>query len=142
MKYYVAVHEPVSRIVRKDTIIIPAGGYVVIQFLANNPGYWFMHCHIIFHTLSGMAVIINEAPDRHNPPPPKMCTCKNFSWSLEEFYRSLEAAKSTNPKPNATASQPTSNTVSDAEPKLAELKPAVAPRQMVCEAYMLPQGLP
>ena len=128
--------------VRKDTIIIPAGGYVVIQFLANNPGYWFMHCHIIFHTLSGMAVIINEAPDRHNPPPPKMCTCKNFSWSLEEFYRSLEAAKSTNPKPNATASQPTSNTVSDAEPKLAELKPAVAPRQMVCEAYMLPQGLP
>ena len=127
--------------VRKDTIIIPAGGYVVIQFLANNPGYWFMHCHILFHTLSGMAVIINEAPDRHNPPPPGMRTCQNFSWSLEDFYRSLETAKSFNHRPNATASRSMSNTVSDSEQKLAQLKPAIAPRQMVCEAYKLPQGL-
>jgi len=31
---------------RKDTVIIPVGGYVVIQFISNNPGYWFMHCHV------------------------------------------------------------------------------------------------
>ena len=101
-----------------------------------------MHCHITFHTLSGMAIIINEAPNRHNPPPPGMCRCQNFSWSLKDFYKSLKAAKSTNHKPNATAGRPMSNRVSDTEPKLAQLKPAVAPCQMVCEAYMLPQGLP
>ena len=30
--------------VRKDTVIVPAGGYVVIAFVGDNPGYWFLHC--------------------------------------------------------------------------------------------------
>ena len=33
--------------VRKDTVMIPAGGYYgVINFVLNNPGFWFLHCHI------------------------------------------------------------------------------------------------
>ena len=55
--------------VHKDSVGVPAGGYVVIQFVANNPGYWFLHCHMEGHSMVGMAVIINEASDRHNPPP-------------------------------------------------------------------------
>ena len=46
--------------VRKDTIMVPAGGYVVIEFLADNPGYWFMHCHIEPHLVRGMAAVIRE----------------------------------------------------------------------------------
>ena len=49
--------------VRKDTVIVPAGGYVVIAFVGDNPGYWFLHsvhCHIEMHQLEGMAVIIQE----------------------------------------------------------------------------------
>ena len=125
--------------VRKDTVIVPAGGYVVIQFLANNPGYWFMHCHIQLHTLSGMAVIINEAPDQHNPPPPGMLTCPNLSCSLGDFYRSLKAAENTKHRPNVTASQSMSNQV---RPKLAQLKPPAASKLMVCKAYMSPDVLP
>ena len=47
--------------VRKDTVIVPAGGYVVINFKADNPGFWFLHCHIEVHQLQGMAIVVNEA---------------------------------------------------------------------------------
>ena len=45
---------------RKDTVIVPFGGYVVIRFVVDNPGWWFMHCHIEIHTLEGMSVVFNE----------------------------------------------------------------------------------
>ena len=48
--------------VRKDTVMVPAGGYVVINFKSDNPGHWFLHCHIEAHQLEGMALIVNEAP--------------------------------------------------------------------------------
>ena len=56
--------------IRKDTVIVPAGGYVVIAFQADNPGYWFMHCHMEAHQLEGMAIIIQEYQDDQHPPPP------------------------------------------------------------------------
>ena len=49
-----------NKTIRKDTVIVPAGGYVVIDFIADNPGYWFLHCHIEPHQLEGMALVINE----------------------------------------------------------------------------------
>ena len=76
--------------IQKDTVIVPAGGYVVVQFISNNPGFWLLHCHIEPHLLMGMAVIINEAEDRQPPPPPGMRTCGNFEWSVEEFDKALE----------------------------------------------------
>ena len=76
--------------VRKDTVTVPAGGYVVIQFLADNPGYWIMHCHVETHTIEGMAVIINEALDMQTPPPDGMRRCGNFTWELEDFYDRIQ----------------------------------------------------
>lgn len=52
-----------TRTIRKDTVMVPAGGYVVINFKSDNPGHWFLHCHIEAHQLEGMALIVNEAPD-------------------------------------------------------------------------------
>ena len=75
--------------IRKDTVTIPVGGYVVIQFLADNPGHWFMHCHMETHTIQGMGVIINEAFGQQTPPPPGMRTCGHFSWDLEQFYNKI-----------------------------------------------------
>ena len=77
--------------IRKDTVIVPPGGYVVIRFLADNPGYWFMHCHIEPHLLDGMAVVINELYDLQNPPPPELgrLQCGNFIWSVQEFEEKL-----------------------------------------------------
>ena len=87
-------------IVRKDTVLIPPGGYVVIQFVANNPGYWFLHCHIEGHALIGMAVIINEAPGRHAPPPMGMPKCGNFTWSVKDFYKNMNATDSVDSSPS------------------------------------------
>ena len=56
--------------IRKDTIIVPAGGYVVVAVELNNPGYWFLHCHSEPHLFKGMAVVIQEYPEDQHPPPP------------------------------------------------------------------------
>jgi FtsP/CotA-like multicopper oxidase with cupredoxin domain len=38
----------------RDTILIPAGERVAIQFDADNPGSWAFHCHHLYHMNSGM----------------------------------------------------------------------------------------
>ena len=75
---------------RMDTIFVPAGGYVVIQFRSDNPGYWFFHCHIQEHLLEGMAMVVAVEPSRQNPPPDGLRTCGNFDWTLEEFREKLK----------------------------------------------------
>ena len=93
--------------VRKDTVTIPTGGYVVIQFLADNPGYWFMHCHVETHTTQGMGVVINEAFGQQTPPPPGMRSCGNFSWTLEQFYdKILNPGPEREPMPNGQGRNP------------------------------------
>ena len=52
----------------KDTIAIPAGGYVVLRFERNNPGWWFLHCHIEPHQLEGMALVIDESAGMPSVP--------------------------------------------------------------------------
>jgi FtsP/CotA-like multicopper oxidase with cupredoxin domain len=71
--------------IRKDTVLVPALGYVIVHFKTNNPGWWFLHCHMEPHQLEGMAMVINEAPDLQPPPPKGMQTCGNFTWTVEEF---------------------------------------------------------
>lgn len=40
----------------KDTVIVPAHmGDVSFEFVADNPGNWFFHCHNIYHLEDGMA---------------------------------------------------------------------------------------
>lgn len=36
--------------------MLPASGYVVIAFQADNPGVWLCHCHIGWHTEEGFAL--------------------------------------------------------------------------------------
>lgn len=78
-----------NKTVRKDTVIVPGGGYVAIRFRSSNPGYWFMHCHIITDLLEGMAVVINEVESRHNPAPPGYPTCGSYDIGRDQFYESL-----------------------------------------------------
>ena len=70
--------------VRKDVIIVPAGGYVVIRFLADNPGWWFMHCHIDAHLNGGMAIAVGELTECQNPP-------ENVNYTVENTYEDSES---------------------------------------------------
>lgn len=38
----------------RDTILVPAGERVAVQFDADNPGQWAFHCHHLYHMNSGM----------------------------------------------------------------------------------------
>ena len=78
-------HVKKSRIL-KDTVIVPAGGYVAIAFEADNPGYWFLHCHIEVHQLEGMGVMIEEYPyTRHRRPPQGISKAGNFRLEISQF---------------------------------------------------------
>ncbi|XP_078351402.1 uncharacterized protein LOC144636140 [Oculina patagonica] len=68
--------------IRKDTVMLPAGGYVVINFLSDNPGWWFLHCHIEIHQLQGMALIVNEASNDPPYAPAGMKQCGNFEITI------------------------------------------------------------
>ncbi|KAK7002328.1 multicopper oxidase [Favolaschia claudopus] len=38
---------------RRDTFTVPSRGWAVIRILADNPGYWAFHCHIVWHMMGG-----------------------------------------------------------------------------------------
>ncbi|XP_059667411.1 laccase-17-like [Cornus florida] len=58
----------------RNTVGVPSGGWVAIRFLADNPGVWFMHCHLEVHTSWGlkMAWVVNDGkrPNQKLQPPP------------------------------------------------------------------------
>ncbi|KAG5939586.1 hypothetical protein E4U53_007763 [Claviceps sorghi] len=43
---------------RKDTVHIPAMGYVVLRFPLDNKGLWLLHCHVLWHQAVGMGIAI------------------------------------------------------------------------------------
>ncbi|KAF4985418.1 hypothetical protein FDECE_16570 [Fusarium decemcellulare] len=45
---------------RRDVVLLPRGGFVVIAFKADNPGIWLMHCHIARHASEGLALQVLE----------------------------------------------------------------------------------
>ncbi|KAJ0979529.1 hypothetical protein J5N97_015003 [Dioscorea zingiberensis] len=60
--------------VERNTVGVPVGGWVAIRFLADNPGVWFMHCHLEVHTSWGLKmawlVLDGSLPNQKLPPPP------------------------------------------------------------------------
>ncbi|KAJ5723884.1 hypothetical protein N7488_001919 [Penicillium malachiteum] len=47
---------------RRDTFVVPPQGYLVIRFVADNPCVWFFHCHIDWHLMQGLGMLLIEAP--------------------------------------------------------------------------------
>ncbi|GMY10717.1 laccase-17 [Fagus crenata] len=60
--------------VERNTVGVPSGGWVAIRFLADNPGVWFMHCHLEIHTSWGLKmawlVLDGKLPNQKLLPPP------------------------------------------------------------------------
>ncbi|THH03129.1 hypothetical protein EW145_g6506 [Phellinidium pouzarii] len=73
--------------IRRDVVSI--GGptdNVTFRFVTNNPGPWFLHCHIDWHLEAGLAIVFAEdAGDVGNADPP------NEQWSdLCPLYNQLD----------------------------------------------------
>ncbi|XP_062618572.1 uncharacterized protein LOC134280160 [Saccostrea cucullata] len=74
----------------KDSVTVPANGYVVIRLLADNPGFWLMHCHLTHHQADGMILVAQEGDISDMPPvPPNFPTCSNFRFNPEQWLTSL-----------------------------------------------------
>ncbi|KAI3875858.1 hypothetical protein MKX03_023781 [Papaver bracteatum] len=60
--------------VERNTVGVPSGGWVAIRFRADNPGVWFMHCHLEIHTSWGLKmawlVLDGKLPSQKLLPPP------------------------------------------------------------------------
>ncbi|KAE9605754.1 hypothetical protein Lal_00024498 [Lupinus albus] len=58
-----------------NTIGVPVGGWAVIRFVADNPGAWYMHCHIEIHQSWGLGMVFivkngkGELESLPHPPP-------------------------------------------------------------------------
>ncbi|SCU90226.1 LAMI_0E01156g1_1 [Lachancea mirantina] len=46
----------------RDTLYVRPQSNFVIRFKADNPGVWFFHCHIEWHLLQGLAIVLIEDP--------------------------------------------------------------------------------
>jgi hypothetical protein len=42
----------------------------VLRFVADNPGMWHFHCHLIFHMIQGLQAVFNVGVE-HQPEPPQ-----------------------------------------------------------------------
>ncbi|CAI0542006.1 unnamed protein product [Linum tenue] len=63
-----------------NTIGVPKNGWAAFRFLANNPGVWFMHCHLERHATWGMETVVivkngNSTDARIRPRPDHMPLC-------------------------------------------------------------------
>ncbi|KAJ4371959.1 hypothetical protein N0V83_003732 [Neocucurbitaria cava] len=46
---------------RRDTVSLPPNGYMAIAWALDNPGLWFLHCHIAWHSSQGFGVTMLES---------------------------------------------------------------------------------
>ncbi|KAJ6881793.1 hypothetical protein NC651_028408 [Populus alba x Populus x berolinensis] len=64
----------------RNTVAVPSGGWAAIRIMADNPGVWFIHCHLEQHTSWGLAtgfIVLNglEPSQRLLPPPQDLPSC-------------------------------------------------------------------
>lgn len=49
---------------RRDVVLLPKNGFILIAFRTDNPGAWAAHCHIAWHASAGLAFQVLETKDR------------------------------------------------------------------------------
>lgn len=77
--------------------------YAVVRFLADNPGYWFMHCHTEFHNEDGMALYLKVGEEEEmNKAPRGMNTCGHFHWTSEQFQEATSSPQTFNRQTEST----------------------------------------
>ena len=64
-----------QRAMKRDTVVVPMLGHAIIRWVADNPGVWAFHCHMLVHFASGMAMAIVEQPTvlQTQPLVPQSC---------------------------------------------------------------------
>lgn len=76
----------------KHTVDVPPHGSRTIEFYANEPGQWMLHCHNLYHMKTGMARVVNYMS--YKPKPEISAHAKHDPHLHEHIYTygSLEAS--------------------------------------------------
>ncbi|KAG5618912.1 hypothetical protein H5410_018736 [Solanum commersonii] len=64
----------------RNTVGVPVGGWATIRVITDNPGVWFIHCHLEEHTSWGLAMGLIVQSGQHPsqcllPPPHDFPAC-------------------------------------------------------------------
>jgi len=51
------------KVPKKDTWRFMAHSWLVLRYVADNPGVWFFHCHVNWHVPGGMGAVFVEGAD-------------------------------------------------------------------------------
>ncbi|KAL9049309.1 MAG: hypothetical protein Q9162_007282 [Coniocarpon cinnabarinum] len=76
---------------RRDVVLVPPDGYVVIAFKTDNPGAWLVHCHIAFHISRGLGMQILENQEAANafwpkPSSPAIAEAQRVCANWQNWY--------------------------------------------------------
>mmetsp|Transcript_1951 Transcript_1951/g.2997 ORF Transcript_1951/g.2997 Transcript_1951/m.2997 type:complete len:663 (-) Transcript_1951:97-2085(-) len=85
-------------------------GWTAIRLVANNPGAWLFHEHVLPHVVMGLNFEIITQPNELGTPPTGATTC--IENSLEESNASTDSATSITPIPSTPSASPPSATSS------------------------------
>ena len=61
---------------RRDTVTVPARSHIVIRFMADNPGIWALHCHVVSR--------MTKQKERESIDGTTEKTDEKQAWHLEE----------------------------------------------------------
>ncbi|KAF5603210.1 L-ascorbate oxidase [Fusarium pseudocircinatum] len=93
--------------VRKDTVSVPRRGHVVLALVADNPGIWALHCHMLVHMARDLSAFqdgkMSETTEPTRQPSAERTKSKSRSPRASKS-RSPTASKS--PSPPAATSGP------------------------------------
>ncbi|KAJ5725494.1 uncharacterized protein N7483_006851 [Penicillium malachiteum] len=85
---------------RRDTQILQPGStddpaYIVLEWRADNPGVWPLHCHMSYHVSAGLVLNVIERPDKIKDldiPASMAQTCRDWSvWSGNEYVDEIDS---------------------------------------------------
>lgn len=86
---------------RRDTHVLQPGhqdvgpGYMVLDFVTDNPGVWPLHCHLAWHVSAGLYVNLLERPDdiaQMDVPSSVYQTCKDWAgYRGEDIVPEIDA---------------------------------------------------
>jgi hypothetical protein len=76
----------------RDTVDVPQYGKSMIRIKFSNPGPWIMHCHIDFHMIAGMFMVILIGDPSKDWPVPEKEDAVRLCGSNEDFVSMMDNA--------------------------------------------------
>ena len=86
-----------------DTAYNGGSSYTVIRFVADNPGVWFLHCHIDYHLELGMAIVFYYRDIPETVPEPNLETltiCGDVTPEVIVNYKANQEGEGPAPEPD------------------------------------------